>query len=150
MIRQLSSRAPSAGARPRSRIVLAAGFGLATLAAGLTLAAPPAQAWWHGGVWVSGPRYWAPPPVYRAPVIVAPPPVIYAPPPVLYPPPVVAYPPPPPAYFPPQPVPPQGMPSVARACYTPALNCAMTVPRSPGSGCYCTDQNGTRMWGTAH
>ncbi|HEX3982811.1 MAG TPA: hypothetical protein VHX12_03880, partial [Acidisoma sp.] len=82
--------------------------------------------------------YYAPPPI-----VVAPPPVYYAPPPVIY-----AAPPPPPVYYPPQPAAP--MPVAARACYTPTITCPMTVPRSPGSGCYCSDQSGNRVYGQAH
>lgn len=118
----------------------------------LTLTARPAHAWWQGGVWVAGPgpAYWGPPPVvYPPPVVVAPPPpVYYAPPPVVYAPPQVVYPAPPPVYFPPQP-PAQSMPAAARSCVTPTLSCAMTVPRTPGSGCYCSDSTGDRSYGTA-
>jgi hypothetical protein len=120
--------------------------GLALVAVAFGMLAPtPALAWWNRGVWVAGPGpgYWGPRPYYprpyyyTPPVVVAPPPVYYAPPPVVY------APPPPPVYYPPP-------PAAARSCFTPALSCPMTVPRGPGSGCYCTDPGGNRVYGSAH
>jgi len=138
-----------------SRMILSGAAALGAVLAGLTLHATPAEAWWRGGVWVAGPgpAYWGPPPmVYPPPVVVAPPPVYYAPPPVVYAPPTIVYPAPVPAppapYFPPQPAAPAQSPAAARSCVTQTLSCAMTVSRAPGSGCYCTDQSGDRMYGT--
>jgi hypothetical protein len=67
----------------------------AALLGGLVFAAPPAQAWWRGGVWIGVP-----------PVVIAPP--VYAP--YYYPP--AYYPYYPPAYYPPAPAyaPPAGAP----------------------------------------
>jgi hypothetical protein len=137
------------GFRRMARVMAVAVLtGAAVLTVSGVVTPNPALAWWRGGVWIAGPGpyrpYYAPPrPYYYAPppIVVAPPPVYYAPPPVVYsaPPPPVYYPPPPAAY-----------PVVARACYTPALNCAMEVPRAPGSTCYCSDSSGDRNYGTAH
>lgn len=130
--------------RARQRLkgmVFAALGGVALLAGSGVLAPKPALAWWRGGVWIAGPApgYYGPRPYYYPPpVVVAPPPVYYAAPPVVY----AA---PPPVYYPPQ----TPAPGVAQACYTQAMSCPMTVPRSPGTTCYCSDASGGRFYGQA-
>ncbi len=141
---RLSGRLKSTGLKAM------AGLGLIALAAGM-LAPQPAFAYWHGGGWGGGWRggpgywgggYWGPRGYYYGPpVVVVPPPVYYPPPPVYYA--------PPPVYYAPPAAPPVSAPVVARSCFTPTINCPMTVPRSPGSGCYCTDSDGQRMYGRA-
>jgi hypothetical protein len=67
----------------------------------------------------------------------------YPPPPVYYPPPVV-YAPPPPAYSPAPPV------SAGQTCFAGQYTCPMEHPVAYGASCYCSGNDGQRVFGRAN
>jgi hypothetical protein len=111
-----------------------------TAAIGAIVAIPaPAQARVFVGVGIGvpyfGPAY-IPPPVYY------PPPMYYAPP--------VYYPPPPVYYSQPQTYTPvQPYAAGGQACHAGAYVCPMDRPVAAGSACYCSGNDGQRVWGRA-
>ena len=95
---------------------------------GVLAGAPPALAWWHGGVVIGV----APPPIYY------PPPPIYYPPPAYYAPPPVVYAPPPPYA--------QSAPA-GPACYAGPYACPLDHSMPLGAACYCLSNQRTQIWG---
>jgi hypothetical protein len=102
-------------------------------AAGLGVAASPADARVFVGIGIPFPGFYPAPYYYPPPPVYYPPPVVYAPPQV--------YAPPPPAAV---------ATGSGQSCYAGPYVCPMDRPVATGAGCYCPGNDGQRVWGRAN
>lgn len=109
---------------------LTVAIGLCAAFVGLALSPAQARVFVGIGIPFYGPGFYPPP--------------YYYPPPAYYPPPVYA---PPQTYAPAQAAAPAG---AGQSCYAGAYVCPMEHPVASGGGCYCSGNDGQRVWGRAN